>query len=96
VSDIGKFPVGDARQALNEAAAGDLARELLAAVALDLPRPVDDAPEALQPDMRTRVLRDPDGVLRYGEERLALYPEHLAFAAIWLSAVGLGLWRWVA
>jgi hypothetical protein len=32
-----------------------------------------------------------------GEERGgAIYPEHIAFVALWLGAIGLGLWRWMA
>ena len=85
-----KFPQDSAT--LDDAAAADLAREMLAAAQGQAgPGGEDSAPE-----YRTRLLRDPDAAPRLGQARWLVYPEHVAIAAIWLAAVVVGLWRLLA
>ena len=77
---------------IDAAAAAYLAQEMLAAARAQAAPGSDDS----APEYRTRLLRDPDAAARFGQSRLLVYPEHVAMAVIWLTAVVVGLWRWLA
>jgi hypothetical protein len=77
---------------LDEAAAADLARQMLAAAQ----RQAGPSSEGRAPEYRTRLLCDPESAPGVGQARWLVYPEHVAIAVIWLAAVVVGLWRLLA